>query len=258
MSHHAAFADALIDPDLACPDGLFSRNGADPASRFAVYRNNVHSALINALATAYPVTLQLVGDEFFRAMAGLFVQASPPGSPLMSEYGSAFAGFIQAFEPAASVPYLADVARLERLRVCAYHAADTQPLDQQAILQTLQGQTDLGKLRLHLHPSLATLNSAYAVVAVWAAHQTEGGLATLNPWHAQSALVLRQGLAVKVFAIDSGSVAFIDSLNHGTALETAVQHALEASAQFDLNQCLALLISHDAITHLHLEQKVLP
>lgn len=54
MSHHAAFADALIDPDLACPDGLFSRNGADPASRFAVYRNNVHSALINALATAYP------------------------------------------------------------------------------------------------------------------------------------------------------------------------------------------------------------
>lgn len=258
MSLHDAFAKALLAPEQACPDGLFSSNGADPASRFAVYRNNVHSALINALATAYPVTLQLVGDEFFRAMAGLYVQASPPTSPLISEYGSTLAEFIQAFEPAASVPYLADVARLERLRVCAYHAADTPALEQPAILNALQGQTDLGQLRLQLHPSLATLNSAYAVVAVWAAHQTEDAMATLNPWHAQGALVLRQGLAVKVFAIDSGSVAFIDSLTHGAALEMAVTHALEASAEFDLHHCLTLLINHDVITHLHLEPKVSP
>ncbi|MFL1492246.1 HvfC/BufC N-terminal domain-containing protein [Pseudomonas antarctica] len=258
MSHHAAFTNALLAPDQPCPGALFSSNGADPASRFAVYRNNVHSSLISALSTAYPVTLQLVGDEFFRAMAGLFVQTCPPTSPLINEYGSAFAAFIQDFEPAASVPYLADVARFERLRVRAYHAADSQPLDQQAILQALQGQTDLGKLSLRLHPSLATLNSSYAVVAVWAAHQTEGAVATLNPWHAQSALVLRQGLAVKVFAIDRGSVAFIDSLNQGIQLEMAVEKALQASAEFDLHQCLTLLIGHDAITHLHSEQKVLP
>ncbi|NVZ68676.1 HvfC/BufC N-terminal domain-containing protein [Pseudomonas costantinii] len=258
MSHQAAFTSALLAPDQACPDGLFSSNGADPASRFAVYRNNVHSSLINALVTAYPVTLQLVGEDFFRAMAGLYVQASPPTSPMISEYGSTFADFIQSFEPAASVPYLADVARLERLRVRAYHAADTQPLGQQAVLQALQSQTDLGKLRVQLHPSLATLNSAFAMVAVWAAHQTEGTMATLNPWHAQGALVVRQGLAVKVFAIDSGSVAFIDSLNHGTELEMAVAHALETSAEFDLHQCLTLLINHDAITHLYLEQKESP
>lgn len=258
MSDQAAFAGALLDSDQACPDGLFSSNGADPASRFAVYRNNVHSSLINALAAAYPVTLQLVGEEFFRAMAGLYVQASPPDSPLISEYGSTFAAFIQAFEPAASVPYLADVARLERLRVRAYHAADNQPLNQQAILEHLQGPVDLGQLRLHLHPSLATMHSPYAVVAVWAAHQTEGAIATLNPWYAQSALVLRQGLAVKVFAIDSGSVAFINSLNQGSGLEMAVEHALEASAEFDLNHCLTLLISHDAITQLHTEQKETP
>lgn len=258
MNLHGRFAQALLTPDQPCPDGLFSRNGADPASRFAVYRNNVHSSLINALATAYPVTLQLVGEEFFRAMAGLFIQACPPTSPLISEYGSAFAAFIQDFEPAASVPYLADIARLERLRVRAYHAADTPPLDQLTVLQALQGQTDLGKLRLQLHPSLATLNSAYAVVAVWAAHQTEGGLATLNPWHAQGALVVRQGLDVRVFATDSGSVVFINSLAHGNALEKAVEHALDAAAEFDLHQCLTLLISHNAITHLHLEQKVSP
>ena len=258
MSLHDAFAKALLRTGLPCPDGVFSSNGADPASRFAVYRNNVHSSLINALATAYPVTLQLVGDEFFRAMASFYVQAHPPTSPLISEYGSTFSGFIQGFGPAASVPYLADIARLERLRVCAYHAADCQPLDQQAVIKALQGQADLGKLRLRLNLSLGTLDSAYAVVAVWAAHQIEGGMATLNPWHAQSALVLREGLGVKVFAIDRGSVAFINCLNRGMSLEQAVEHALAAACEFDLNQCLTLLISHNAITHLHTEQKVSP
>lgn len=258
MSLYDAFASALLAPEQPCPDGLFSSNGADPASRFAVYRNNVHRSLINALATAYPVTVQLVGDDFFHAMASLYVQASPAKHPLMSEYGSTFADFIQGFEPAASVPYLADVARLERLRVRAYHAADTPPMNQQAVLQHLQAQTQLGASRLRLHPCVATLNCAYAVVAVWAAHQTEGALATLDPWHAQSALVLRQGLNVKVFAIDGGSVAFINSLNQGAALEMAVADALEACAEFDLHQCLSLLISHDAITHLLPEQKVSP
>ncbi|WP_330214310.1 DNA-binding domain-containing protein [Pseudomonas sp. AM8] len=258
MSLHDAFSSALLAPGQPCPDGLFSSNGADPASRFAVYRNNVHSSLINVLATAFPVTAQLVGDEFFRAMAGIFVQASPPASPLISEYGGTFADFIQGFEPAASVPYLADVARLERLRVRAYHAADTAVVDPQAVLQQLQAHTKPGALHLQLHPCVGTLNSAYAVVAVWAAHQTEGALVTLDPWHAQGALVLRQGLSVKVFAIDGGSVAFINSLKQGSALEMAVANALEASAEFDLHQCLTLLINHEALTHLLPEQQVSP
>ena len=134
MSRQDVFSRALLSPEENCPQGLFSRNGADPAGRFAVYRNNVHSSLINALAAGYPVTLQLVGDEFFRAMAGVYVQGFPPTSPLINEYGSDLADFIQGFAPAASVPYLADVARLERLRVRAYHAADAQPLDQQLSL----------------------------------------------------------------------------------------------------------------------------
>lgn len=258
MSRHEVFASALLSPEKSCPQGLFSRNGADPASRFAVYRNNVHSSLINVLATGYPVTLQLVGDEFFRAMAAMYVQALPPTSPLINEYGGDLADFIQGFAPAASVPYLADVARLERLRVRAYHAADAIPLDQQEVIARLQQQSGLGDLRLQLHPSVATLNSAYAVVGLWAAHQTGESLATLDPFHAQSALVLRNGLEVQVFRIDSGSVAFINSLQNGWPLEMAVAYALDAAAEFDLHPCLALLIGHGAITHLHTEQKVSP
>lgn len=253
MNVYEQFAQALLTLDQPCPEGLFSRNGADPASRFAVYRNNVHSSLINALLDSYPVTQQLVGDGFFRAMAGLYVQAYPPTSPLLNEYGSDFADFIQRFAPAATVPYLADVARLERLRVNAYHAADTPVADPQAIINQLQMLPGLGNVRLQLHPSVATLQSNYAVVALWAAHQTSDTVASLDPWHGQSALILRNGLEVEVFCIDAGCVTFINCLINDWPLEMAMAYALDVAAEFDLHQCLGLLVSHRAITHIKVQ-----
>ena len=258
MSTQAAFAAALLDPQRACPSGLFSANGADPASRFAVYRNNVQSSLINALADSYPVVLQLVGDEFFRAMARLYIQQFAPQGPLLNDYGNNFAGFIKGFAPAASVPYLADVARLERLRVRAYHAADAQALSHEQIATVLSDPQTLGELHIQLHPSVSTLNSAYAVVALWAAHQQDEMLAKVDPLHGQNALILRNGLEVEVFAVDAGSTMFIRSLQNGWPLEQAVAYALDATPEFDLSQCLALLISHNAITHLQRQDKVSP
>lgn len=88
-------------------------NGSDPTARLAVYRNNVVGSLIDALADAFPVAQQLVGVAFFRAMAGVFARQAPPRSRILAHYGEGFAEFIEGFEPARSVPYLADVARLE-------------------------------------------------------------------------------------------------------------------------------------------------
>lgn len=257
MSLHDDFTAALLAPEQACPDGLFSSNGADPASRFAVYRNNVHSALINALVKAYPVTLQLVGDEFFRAMASVYVQGHAPTSPLISEYGSTLADFIQGFEPAASVPYLADIARLERLRVCAYHASDSHPLDQQAVLLALQDQADLGALRLQLHPSVGTLDSAYAVVTVGGAPD-RGRPGDPGPVERPECAGIAPRPGGQGFRHQSKFSGVYQQPGPRPDLRKAVEHALDASPDFDLHRCLTLLISHSAITHLHLKHKVSP
>ncbi|MCU7251595.1 HvfC/BufC N-terminal domain-containing protein [Pseudomonas koreensis] len=247
MSTQAAFAAALLDTERPCPEGLCSANGADPASRFAVYRNNVQSSLINALADSYPVVEQLVGTEFFRAMAALFVQHQPPDTPLMSRYGDALADFIDGFEPASSVPYLADVARLERLRVLAYHAADANPVRPERISAALADPHTLSELRLELHPSLHLLDSRHAVFAIWAAHQHDATLAGVDVYQGQHALVLRNGLEVEVFALDHGASLFIRHLRNGQSLLGAVEN----SPEFDLNATLALLITHNAITCLN-------
>ncbi|WP_416772115.1 DNA-binding domain-containing protein [Pseudomonas sp. RHF3.3-3] len=250
MSDLDRFSAALLDPQQPCPPGLHSRNGADPASRFAVYRNNVQSSLINALADSYPVVRALVGDEFFRAMAAVHVRQHPPRSPILNDYGREFATFIRGFAPAASVPYLADVACLERLRINAYHAADATPLSPEQIGLHLTAPESLGRLLVGLHPSVAVLESPYATLSIWLAHQGEGRLEQIDPSRGEAALVLRCNWQVEVFRLDRGSRVFIQGLLNEQALESAMTHAHEADPEFDPAQTLGLLIRYGAITRL--------
>ncbi len=120
----ASFATALLDAGKPVPEGVTSHTADRPARRFAVYRNNVVAGLVKALGTRFPALSRIVGEEFFNAMARVFVIAHPPRSPLLMTYGDDFPDFIADFEPAAELPYLADVARLEAARTRAYHAAD--------------------------------------------------------------------------------------------------------------------------------------
>ncbi|MDK9705265.1 MAG: putative DNA-binding domain-containing protein [Sulfuritalea sp.] len=251
MSDQRIFADALLTGRPSCPPGLTAWNGSDPERRFAIYRSNVIVSLIDALADTFPVTQQLVGEEFFRAMARLFVQEHPPRSRILAFYGEGLANFIEAFAPAAAVPYLADVARLEMLRVSAYHAADAMPLTAEAISRLLADVAVLPEARIGLHPSLAVLRSGHAVVSLWAAHQAADAaqaLAAVDPEAAETALVLRAGLDVEISRIPDGAAAFIEQMRQGAAFGDAAEQASAADPAFDLAATLGLLMRGGAIT----------
>lgn len=246
MSAQAAFAAALLAPTFVCPPGLRSWNGSDPEKRFAVYRNNVVVSLVDALADSYPVVQALVGEDFFRAMAAVFVRQSPPRSPVLAWYGDAFAEFVGTFPSAAGLPYLADVARLEWLRVVAYHAADATPLPLAEIAGLLAAEAALPAARFTLHPAVRTLCSPHPVVSLWAAHQMDEPVAFLGAMDlavAEAALVLRPGLDVEIARIEPGAAEFIDRLRQGIAFGEAAGTA----TTFDIAATLGLLIRHDAI-----------
>jgi hypothetical protein len=250
MSSQSAFAAALLNPDLPCPGGLTSWNGADPEQRFAVYRNNVTVSLIDALADTYPVVQALVGEVFFRAMARVFAQVSPPRSRLMVYYGDTFADFVASFPPAATVPYLADVARLEMARVRAYHAADAAALQTEALQAALADPGQVLSLQLHVHPSVQMIASPFAVVSLWAAHQGALCLTSVDPDVAQTALVFRHGLDVDTLALKAGDARFVSALQTGQSLLGAAQAAASSDAEFDLSHALALLLRWQLITHI--------
>jgi hypothetical protein len=245
------FAAALLDPDLAAPAGLVAWNGSDPAQRFRVYRNNVIVSLIDALADSFEVTQELVGEEFFRAMARLYAYACPPQSRLMAFYGAGFPDFIESFPPAAGLPYLADVARLEYRRIVAYHAADVPGVGAEAVSAALADEATLPTLGMTLHPSLSVLSSASAVVSLWAAHQGVLELAEVDPDAPETALILRHGLDVEVLQIPAAVGAFLCKLQAGSSLGSTAAEATSIDADFDLVGILGLLLQKSGITALN-------
>lgn len=251
MNGQADFVAALLDPERPCPAGLTSWNEAEPTRRFAVYRNNLIGSLVDALADGFPVVQQLVGETFFRAMAQVFVRQSPPRSAVMLDYGDDFPAFVEGFQPAASLPYLADVARLERLRSHAYHAADSPSLDAGVLAGALAEPDRLASLVLQLHPSVAVLASRFAVVSLWGAHQGLLEITQVDPYAAQQALVLRHGLEVEVIGVRAGDASFIQSLQAGVPLGQAAEQALTDDTTFDLSAPLAQLIRSGAISDYH-------
>lgn len=242
MSSQADFARALFDPVAGVPVGLTTWNGSDPALRFAVYRNNVVLSLIDALADSFPVVQELVGEEFFRAMAKVFVQSSPPRSRLMAYYGTAFPDFVAGFSPAAGLPYLVDVARLEIGRVLAYHAADASAVNVAQLQAVMADAQQLVSMRWVLHPSVQVIRSRHAICSLWAAHQGLFELSTVDPETAQSALIFRNTLEVEILEIPAASARFAAALQAGQTLAEAASPAEAEDSAFDLSETLALLI----------------
>ncbi len=249
IEFHAAFVAALRDPALPPPAGLSCPDGGDPEARFRVYRNNHYAALIDALAESYPSVRRLVGEPFFRALAAAYAREQPPRSPLMHEYGGSFPGFIAGFPPAAGLPYLADVARVDRAWLRAYHAADRQPLPA-AELAPVAGSAAAAALRFSLHPSLAVVESDWPVVSIWEANRdaVEPRPLSFDRPKPEAAMVLRAGAEVRVHRLPAGGATFIAALQAGRCLADAATAAAEVTADFDLGMHLAALLRSGAIT----------
>lgn len=241
-----AFAAALADPARPVPDGLTAWNGGSPARRFAVYRNNVTVSLMEALGARFPAVKAIVGDDFFAALARLYVAAHPPRSPLMMAFGAEFPAFLATFEPAQALPYLPDVARLEEARSRAYHAADAAPLDPGTLAGLAPEQ--VASLRLMPHPALALIRSPHPLVTIWAMNAGEIEPGPIEEWSGEDALVTRPHLTVEVHRLPPGAGAFIAALTGGLPLADAATLGVEAAPAFDLSATLALILASGAFT----------
>ncbi len=239
------FTHSLLNPDADIPAGVLGSEDISAAQRFAVYRNNVVSSLIAALKTAFPAISRIVGDEFFEAMAAVFVRAHPPSSPLMMFYGEAFPVFLETFEPVAELPYLSEVARLEQVRRQIYHAADASALPAD-FLSTIS-EAKLPDLVFDLHPASDVLAFRYPVFSIWAltmqsADQPQSDL----PSNGEEGIVWREGDQGLMRTLSPGGARFIADLGQGKTFADSAEGASEI-LDFDLADTLAALIESQIV-----------
>jgi len=238
----AEFAAALFDPEATA--GLASQ------AAFSVYRNTVMKGCIDALEANFPCVARLVGSEWFRAAAALHVAANPPTDGRLLHYGADFPDFLARFEPARDLPWLPDVARLDRCWTEAHVAADAQAADA-AWLASLAPDA-LGHARLAPHPAARWHWFGDApVYTLWQRNRSGEGLEDDLPWKAEGALLTRPADAVDWCAANQADCAFLDACAAGESLGNAAAAALAAQSDVDLARLLARLLRAGALVHVH-------
>ena len=230
-----AFAASLAEPANGLEAAVLSFVVADHVAvdeRLAVYRNNARHNAREALRAVYPVVEQLVGARFFDHAADLYAAAHPSTSGDIHAFGGEFRTFLAAFEPAAGLAYLPDVARLEWAMHEVFHAAAAPPFP----LERLAGVAEdaHAALRFVLNPACRLVASAWPVHRLWALHQP-GAV-----WDAAfdigaggvDLLVRRSGFEVE--PLPAAEFAMLRRLAAGEPLGAALEATQQAAPAFDL------------------------
>jgi len=246
----AAFQDAFVAALMAPLSGAAlpaAMQGIASQPGFDVYRNTVVSACIDALVAAYPVVTRLVGEEWMRAACAVYVSGALPNSPVLLEYGATFPAFLAGFEPAGELPYLADIARLDRAWTEAHAAPEATALDlaDLAAFDSITVQSCL----IGLHPSVRWhWSERHPVWTIWR-RQREPGLDPDDAidWKGEGALVVRRDGVVEAIGLDRGGCAFAGACEAGATLATCVAAALAADPACDAARLLRSLFRCGAI-----------
>lgn len=201
------------------------------------YRSNGHELAARALAGAFPVTAQLLGDDNLPALARHFWLQHPPRRGDLAQWGDELPGFIASLpDLVAQEPYLADLAQAEwalhRAATAADMAADA------ASFHLLAGE-EPERIGLVLAPGTAFVRSAHPIVAILQAHRggepsLEEAGRLLRDGTPQAACIWRQGLRPSLRLAAPGEAAFAAALQESRSLADS----LAAAPDFDFNAWL--------------------
>lgn len=226
-----ALAKSLLAREDSAAAGFVLADGLAPEARLSIYRNTVIEKATAALKLAFPAVQRLVGAEFFAGATAIFIEKEPPRRADLNAYGEGFADFLARFPPAAGLPYLGGLARLEWAIACALHAPDPPALDPERLAgidPALQGLIAFGP-----HPAIALVAEDHPVDAIWNAvlAQDEEQMAAVDLDAGPVWLLVERGeggLAVE--RLDETAWRFAAALFAGTPLAAAIGAVPEVEA----------------------------
>jgi hypothetical protein len=197
----------------------------------AVYRNTVLHGAVEALRANFPVVEQVVGPEMFEAIAVDFASECAPRHPVLALYGECFADWIERQPWTNDLPYLADLARVERMRIESLMAADAEPIS----------ATQLRDGDVELHPALRFSWLSTPAMSIWLAHQRPVASELTPEWKTEGALFARPSAHV-MHSPRIGRAAH--RLLFGIRLGESVAEAMAAAAHlYPDEDCRALFTS---------------
>lgn len=143
------------------------------AKRFGIYYNNWRLGLTKVLAEHFPVCKRLVGDRFFQGMSQEYIKIHPSTYFSLNEYGVDFPDFVKQFTPAASLPYLSDVAKLEWAIHRALIGESSMEYNPQTLSDLLSSSEKQKKFQFGLTKNGTLISSIYPIHRIWETNQPD-------------------------------------------------------------------------------------
>ncbi|MDH0866896.1 DNA-binding domain-containing protein [Mitsuaria sp. GD03876] len=227
---------------------------ADPAAprpaAFKVYRNTVLKGCADALVSLYPAVHRLTGDAWMQAVALDHARLAPPTGGDLQHYGERFPAFLDQALADSDLPWLGEVARLDRLWSDSHVAADAPMLGLREFAALAQAGDDrLARSRLVPHPAARWHWSAgWPAFSLWRAARDAADDPNPSHWDGEGALMTRPAGAVRAHPIDAAEAALLDACADGMPLGAALDAVQARFPDFDPGAALGRLLDHGAFT----------
>lgn len=240
------FADWMVGDPNGTIEALVDGRGLTPRDRLQIYRSMVTDNFTNALATAYPMTKRLVGDEFFDAACARYIVEFPSRRGDLQAYGEHLPRLLADIQEDAGPGYLEDVAHLEWARQECALSPLTAPL-------TLDGMAVISRHRypdilLDLTPSLRLVNSRYPVLDIWMYCRDPGDEQLTIGTAGQAVAVWRSGEQISMIELDEDCYDFVAAITAGASLSEAQRAATRHGRLFDPATLLGWLFGEEIVT----------
>jgi len=189
----ASYEDALQERGLEVVIGGNRRLSA--GERLGIYANAYFYRLLDIFKEDFPCTYAVLGDVSFHNLITGYLIEYPPGEPSVLYAGRELPHYLEtssgpARMPVSQLPFLADLARLERACIEVFHGADAEALVQSSLRDITPESWPA--LRIRLHPASQMLDIEWRIDALMAAIKEgrkwvppQRGSATILVWRQQ-------------------------------------------------------------------------
>jgi hypothetical protein len=141
------------------------RRGSVPG-RWHVYAHGYLARLVEVLGLEYAAIRRILGEDAFEALVERYLGVFPPRSFDLSRAGDRLPTFLEFDRLTIDLPFLPDLAKLERTLSAAFVAADGESASWEELRR--RSVEELLDLRLELLPGVALLRSGWPLDELWA------------------------------------------------------------------------------------------
>jgi hypothetical protein len=183
-------------------------------ARWAVYTHGYLARLIDALEGDYPALHRILGPEPFAALAERYLSQHPPRSFDLGHVGGSLSRFLRFDRLTVELPFLSDLAALERAIVEAFVAEDSDPVTW-SDLQKLSGDR-IADLRFRPCDGTRVIRSPWPLLDLLACRDLADDEVSVDTVDRPCvALVVRRGFSIVTESIGDHEASLIEAAAWG-------------------------------------------